>query len=40
MMLKDIPLAPVRTLRNALRERLGRRVEPTDVALGQPFLTE
>jgi glycosyltransferase involved in cell wall biosynthesis len=40
MMLKDIPLAPLRTLRNALRERLGRSVKPTDVALGQPFLTE
>jgi glycosyltransferase involved in cell wall biosynthesis len=40
MLLKDVPMAPLRTLRNALRGLLGRTAKPADVTLGQPFLTE
>jgi glycosyltransferase involved in cell wall biosynthesis len=40
MLLKDVPMAPLRTVRNALRGLLGSTGKPGDVSLGQPFLTE
>jgi glycosyltransferase involved in cell wall biosynthesis len=39
-MLKDIPLVPLRMLRNSIRWLLGRRGRTFDRAVGQPFLTE